>query len=88
VRIDYTHGYTSLPSDVKLAILLGIEANFRRKGNKTIGMTGRTKKDESEGYSSGPGAWDTKTGLPKEVAMLNPYKRYEIPTQPMAQRNL
>ena len=89
IRIDYTWGYDGLPADVKHAILLAIEADFRRKGSKTIGRSGRSKKDEREGFSDPAGAWDKKTGLPTEVVYkLKPYKRFEMPTQPIAQRNL
>jgi hypothetical protein len=89
VRIDYKWGYDGVPSDVKLAILQASEAEFRRKGRKSIGLAGRSKKDESERFSGGDSsAWDTKTGLPVEVvSKLRPYKRFEFPTQPMATRN-
>ena len=89
VRVDYTYGYSSVPPDVKEAILLSIEAKFRRKGRKSIGLSGRSKKDESESYSGGgKGSWDTKVGLPIDVvSMLNTYRKFEFPTQPMATRN-
>lgn len=88
VRVDYTWGYDGPPPDVKLAILQGIEAEFRRKGRKSIGVGGRSKKDESEKYSSDASAWDKKSGLPTEVvSKLNPYRVFEFPTQPMATRN-
>lgn len=88
LRIDYTYGYDGIPPDVHEAMLLAIEAKFRRKGRKSMGLSGRSKKDEREGYSDSAGAWDSKTGLPTEVVyMLQPYKRYEMPTQPIAQRN-
>jgi len=92
IRVDYTWGYASLPDDVKMAILLGVEATFRRRGRKSIGLGGRSKKDESERFTASGGgdqaAWDSKTGLPKEVvAMLSHYRAFEIPVQPMAVRN-
>lgn len=89
IRIDYKWGYNGVPSDVKLAILQASEAEFRRKGRKSIGIGGRSKKDESERYTGGDAsAWDKKTGLPVEVvSKLRPYKRFEFPTQPMATRN-
>lgn len=93
IRVDYTWGYDGAPPDVIVAILQAVEAEFRRKGRKSIGIGGRSKKDESERYTSGGGgdmsAWDMKTGLPKEiVAKLKPYQRMEFPTQPMAARNV
>ena len=89
IRIDYTYGYSSVPPDVKEAILLSIEAKYRRKTRKSIGLSSRRKKDESEGYSGGgPEAWDSKVGLPVEVvAMLETYRKFEFPVQPMATRN-
>jgi hypothetical protein len=88
VRVDYTYGFDGVPPDVKHAILLAIEADFRRKGRKSIGTSGRSKKDESERFSDSPAAWDKKTGLPQEVVYkLNPYRVFEFPTQPMATFN-
>ena len=89
ILLDYTYGFTSVPPDVKESILLSIEAKFRRKGRKSIGLGGRSKKDESETYSGGgKGTWDTKVGLPVDVvSMLNTYRKFEFPTQPMATRN-
>lgn len=90
VRLEYTWGYASLPADVKLMVLQSIEAEFRRKGRKSIGSGGRSKKDESEGSGGGDyTAWDMKTGLPKEVlGKLNTYKQGpEFTSQPMATRN-
>lgn len=89
VRVDYTYGYATVPSDIKHAILLSIDADFRRKGSKTIGRTGRSKKDEREGYSTGGGVWDSKSGLPTEVVYkLNAYKRRDFAVLPIAMRNL
>lgn len=89
VKLSYTWGYASLPGDVKLAALQAIEAEFRRKGRKSIGVGARSKKDESERFTSDSSAWDLKTGLPKEVlGKLNTYKQGpEFTTQPMATRN-
>jgi len=88
VGLDYTYGYDGVPDDVKLAFIQAVEAQFRRKGRKSIGMASRSKKDESEAYSGDLNAWDGLTGLPKEiVAMLKPYKSFEFPTD-NAQRNL
>lgn len=88
VKIAYTYGYDGVPADVKQAILLGIDAEFRRKGRKSIGTSGRSKKDESESFSAGSSSWDKKSGLPKEVVFkLNPYRTFEFPTQPRAAHN-
>ena len=90
VRVDYTYCFDGVPPDVKLAIILAVEAEFRRKGRKSIGLSGRSKKDESQRYSgTSSDAWDQKVGLPKAVvAKLNPYRSGpEFPIQPMAQRN-
>jgi hypothetical protein len=88
VRVDYTYGYDGVPPDVKHAILLAIEADFRRKGRKSIGTAGRSKKDESERFTNSMTGWDKKTGLPQEVVYkLNPYRVFEFPTQPMATFN-
>jgi len=73
---------------VKQAILLGVEAEFRRRGRKSIGTSGRSKKDESERFDNGVGSWDKKSGLPKEVVFkLNPYRVFEFPAQPRATHN-
>ena len=88
VRVDYTYGFNGVPPDVKHAILLAVEADFRRKGRKSIGTSGRRKKDESESFNDSPSAWDKKTGLPQEVVYkLNPYSVFEFPAQPMATFN-
>ena len=89
VRVDYTYGYASLPPDVKQAILISIEAEYRRKQDKTMGKTGRSKKDESENYEGSAGLWDARSGLPRDaVSKLNQYRvNVEFPIQPMAQRN-
>jgi len=90
VRVDYTYGYDGVPGDVHLAVLQAVEAEFRRKGRKSIGLASRAKKDESEGYTNSLAAWDKKTGLPKEVVYkLGPYKSGpEFGGLPMAQRNV
>ena len=88
VRVDYKYGYDGLPSDVKLMMLQAIEAEWRRKGNKSLGIGGRSKKDESETYINDLSQWDEKSGLPKVLAAkLQTYKSFEFPSSPMAQRN-
>ena len=90
IAVTYIWGYDGVPDDVKEAALLAVEAKFRRKGRKSIGgISSRSKKDESESIRDSASSWDKKTGLPIEVvSMLTPYKRFEFPTQPIAQRNL
>jgi hypothetical protein len=88
IRVDYDWGYDGLPDDVKLCMLQAVEAEFRRKGKKSLGGGSRSKKDESETMTNDSSSWDKKTGLPTVlVAKLTTYKRFEFPTQPMAQRN-
>lgn len=93
VRLDYTYGYDGVPADVKLGILIAIRAEYHRWQDKAEGRsrTSRSKKDESEAFSSNNPltSWDSKTGLPIEaVNKFKPYKRFEFATQPIAQRNL
>ena len=88
IKVVYDWGYESVPSDVKLCALQAVEAEFRRKGKKTLGGGSRSKKDESETINTDSASWDIKTGLPMALASkLNVYKRFEFPAQPMAQRN-
>jgi hypothetical protein len=88
IKVSYKYGYNGLPGDVKLMMLQAVEAEWRRKGNKSLGMGGRSKKDESESYINDLGQWDEKTGLPKVlVSKLQPYKNCDFPVMPIAQRN-
>jgi hypothetical protein len=88
VRVDYTYGYAALPADVKLVAIQAVEAEFRRKNEKSLIGGRRSKKDESEETGSQMVEWDGKTGIPKVlVYKLSPYKSFEFPCQPMAQRN-
>lgn len=88
VRVLYDWGYDGVPDDVKLCALQAVEAEFRRKGKKSLGGGARSKKDESETMATDNTSWDAKTGLPTVlVSKLTTYKRFEFPTQPMAQRN-
>lgn len=85
VRIDYTHGYATVPGDVKLAILQSVKAELRRDSNNTEHIASRSKMNESEGFNA---AWDKKTGLPSQIiSKLQPYRVYEVPLVSMAQRN-
>jgi hypothetical protein len=76
IRVDYTHGYTSVPADIKLAILQAtkIFAQYHSSDAEHVGS--RSKKDESEsiGGTKG-GVWEEESGLPVQVkGMLQKYK--------------
>jgi len=92
IRIDYTWGYSTLPADVKLLMLQAVEAEYRRRGQKSLGVSSRSKKDESQSFTndSSSAYWDPLTGLPTELKVkLNFYKpTFEWPSSPMAQSNL
>ena len=88
VRIDYTYGYDGLPYDVKLCLIQCVEAEWRRKNQKSLLGVNISKKDESDSAGQKSNEWDSKTGLPTVlVYKLNPYRSFEFPCQPMAQRN-
>lgn len=90
VRVDYTWGFDGVPGDVKLMMLQAVEAEWRRRGSKSLGVASRSKKDESQTFSGkGDGYWDSRTGLPTElVKKLHFYKQsFEWPSTPMATRN-
>jgi hypothetical protein len=88
IKVSYTYGYNGLPSDVKLMMLQSVEAEWRRKGNKSLGLGGRSKKDESESFINDLSQWDGKTGLPVVlVSKLQAYKNFSFPVMPIAQRN-
>lgn len=85
VRIDYTHGFASVPSDVKLAVFEGVKAKMQRRKRNAEDIASRSKGDESESYNA---AWDKKSGLPQHVVgMIQAYRAYEFPNIGMAQRN-
>jgi hypothetical protein len=90
VRVDYTWGYDGLPDDVKLMVLQAVEAEWRRRGQKSLGVGTRSKKDESISYGAkGMEYWDPRTGLPRElIHKLSHYKQaFEWPSSPMSERN-
>ena len=85
VRLDYKHGYTSVPSTIKLCVYQTVKAELQRQQRNTEDISSRSKEGESESYGS---AWDSKSGLPKQIlGKLDPYKAREIPLAGMAQRN-
>lgn len=85
IRIDYTHGYATVPGDVKHAIYEAVKANYQRRKRNAEDVGSRSKMDESESYTS---AWDKKTGLPASVvSKLQSYRVYEFPNVNQAQRN-
>ncbi len=85
VRVDYTHGYATVPADVKLAVYEAVKANYQRRKRNSEDVSSRRKQDEAETYTA---AWDPKSGLPTSVtAKLQTYRVYEFPNINMAQRN-
>lgn len=85
VRIDYTHGYETVPADVKMCAFQAVKAELKRDKDNTEGIASRSKMNESESLNA---AWDSKTGLPKQiVSKLQAYRVYEVPNISMAARN-
>ncbi len=90
VLIQYTAGYETVPEDVAMATLLGVEAFNLRLTNKRIGISSRQKgtgagQQEQEQYLK---AWDPDSGLPMEaVGLLQSYKMFEWPAIPVPARN-
>lgn len=85
LAVSYTHGYETVPADVKLAVMQSVKAEMKRDQENTEGVSSRSKGDESESLGS---AWDAKSGLPKQiVSKLQCYKSYEFGGGSMAQRN-
>jgi uncharacterized phiE125 gp8 family phage protein len=86
VRVDYTHGYADVPERVKMATRIGVEAYYRQRDRKTVGVTSKSKEGESVNYQKG---WDTKAGLPMEsIGLLADFRQLEWPTTTMATRNV
>jgi len=91
ISLAYTWGYDGLPADVRLMMLQAVEAEYRRRGQKSLGVSSRSKKDESQSFADGGSEyWDRASGLPTElVNKLQFYKQnFEWPSIPMATRNL
>jgi hypothetical protein len=85
IKVSYTYGYSTLPNDVRLAILQAVKAEMQRHSADTEHINSRTKEGEREDYG---GAWDEATGLPKQVLpKLRHYKLRDFPAAGMAQRN-
>lgn len=86
VRVDYTHGYSTVPADVLMALYQAVKAEMGRFNGDTEGLGSIRKQDESVNYNGG---WDDKTGLPKQiVSKLQPYRSYGFPVGAgFAQRN-
>ena len=89
IKLAYTWGYDGLPDDVMLMMLQAVEAEWRRRGQKALGVSSRSKKDESQNFSTGTGYWSRASGLPVELEnKLQFYKQsFEWPSTPMATRN-
>ena len=77
IRVDYTHGYATVPGDVKLAILQAtkIFAQYHSSDQEHTGGSS-SKKDESTTIGGkNSGVWDADSGLPFQVkAMLQKYR--------------
>ena len=85
IRVDYTAGYASIPSDVKMVVYQSVKAEYQRQNRNNEDINSRSKGEESENYGA---AWDKKTGLPSQiVSKLQSYRIYEFPLIGSAQRN-
>jgi hypothetical protein len=88
IRIVYKSGYDGLPEDVETVIYENIEAKKRVKDTKGRGVSSMSKEGESITFKNSMSAWDQKSGLLKEsLGTLQTYRKYEIPSSPMATRN-
>ena len=76
IRLDYTHGYASVPADIKLAILQATKIFDQYQSSRSEHVGARSKKDESESIGgTSNGVWNDDSGLPSQVrAMLQKYK--------------
>jgi hypothetical protein len=89
VRVDYTWGYAAVPADVKMCVYQSVKAEYQRYKRNSEDVNSRSKGDESESYGGINSAWDSYTGLPKQImAKLQHYKLYEFPLINTAQRNI
>jgi hypothetical protein len=87
-KISYHYGYATVPARVKMASTLAVEAFYRRRSRKSLGLSSRSKEGESQSYENYSGAWDKLTGLPTDVvSMLGEYRDISIPVSPMSIRN-
>lgn len=86
VAIDYTHGYVAVPSKVTMAGMLSVEAYYRMKTNKQVGIVSKAKEGESINYQKG---WSERAGLPNEaIGLLAEYRVLGYPSgTSMATRN-
>lgn len=85
VSVNYTHGYASVPKDVKMAVYQTVKAEMQRYEQNTENINSRSKEGESESFG---GAWDSLSGLPKQIiSKIAHYRPLEFPLVNMAQRN-
>lgn len=71
VRIIYTAGYTTLPSDLELAAMWAVEWYYRHRQRADMGKISTSKGDESIGILA---------SMPPQITeILNGYKRLEMP---------
>jgi hypothetical protein len=71
VKIEYTAGYTDLPSSIEYACLLLVQFYRDHFADRRLGKETKTKSGETVTYSM---------GIPLEIAqLLEPYRRIESP---------
>lgn len=79
IRVIYTAGYVTVPSDLKLACLWFVEWYYRHRAREDMGKTSMSKGDESIGILA-----ETPKMI-KEILM--DYKRCEFHNSPSLVRN-
>lgn len=86
VRLDYHHGYATVPKRAKLAAKITVEAYYRQKTRGSVGISSKSKEGESISYR---GSWDKASGLPTEaIGLLSEFRVIEFPVDEMATRNI
>jgi len=72
VRITYTAGYATIPSDLQLACMFYVEWSFRTQNDRRLGRTTTTKGNETVEHVP---------GMPKEIReILEPWVNVSIPS--------
>ena len=71
LKVIYTAGYTTIPTDLNRAGVLLAEFWYRHRARGEIGVSSKTKQQEIVNYS--------KAGIPPEVeVLLNRYRRLDF----------